>query len=122
MAQRKPAGKKSERKEQTAAQVALTSPYNTMIPLHEAAYVYVAHPSTRKLIHCSTSSVMFLDLMKELFDLGVGQRLLQEFAEFSASDPRWSEVADKVLAHVEGVSVEEPSDGFSDDRGADRAS
>lgn len=96
MAQRKPAGstgKKTERKEQTAAQAALTSPYNTMIPLFEAAHVYVAHPTSRKLVHVSTSSDAFLDLMKELFDLGVGARLLREFEEFTAYDARWAAVA-----------------------------
>lgn len=106
MAQRKPAGKKSERKEQSAAQTALTSPYNTMIPLFEAAYVYVAHPVTRKLIHCSTSSEKFLDLMKEIFDLGAGPRIMREFAEFSVIDSRWNDVADRVRAHVEAVPVD----------------
>jgi hypothetical protein len=104
MAQRKPTGKKVERKEQSAAQAALTSPYNTMIPLYEAAYVYVAHPTTRKLIHCSTSSDSFLALMKELFDLGIGPRLVREFGEFAAIDSRWSAVAARVEAHVNAAT------------------
>lgn len=106
MAQRKPAGKtgkKTERKEQTAAQVALTSPYNIMIPLMDAAHVYVAHPTTRKLIHVPTSGEAFLTLMKELFELGVGPRLVREFEEFAAIDVRWAAVAARVDAHVNGA-------------------
>lgn len=113
MAQRKPAGKtgkKSERKEQTAAQVALTSPYNTMIPLMDAAHVYVAHPTTRKLMHVATSGDAFLDLMKELFDLGVGSRLMREFEEFSAIDGRWAAVAARVESHVSAESAAASSD------------
>lgn len=86
-------GKKPERKEQTAAQSALTSPYNVMFPLFAAEHVYVAHPTSRKLLHCSTASVTFLSLMKELVDLGVGARLLREFEEFTAYDARWAAVA-----------------------------
>ena len=108
MAQRKPlggTGKKTERKVQTAAQAALTSPYNIMIPLFEAAYVYVAHPTTRKLMHLSTSSEAFLAVMKELFDLGVGPRLVREFAEFELLDARWEAVAARVDAHVNAAGV-----------------
>lgn len=100
MAQRKPTGKKAERKEQGVAQSALTSPYNIMIPLMDAAHVWVTHPVARKTIHCSTSSESFLTLMKELFDLGVGPRLEREFAQFADIDPRWEGVAARVAAHV----------------------
>lgn len=112
MAQRKPAGKtgkKTERKEQSAAQAAVTSPYNTMIPLMDAAHVYVAHPTSRKLLHVSTTSDAFLALMKELFDLGVGPRLVREFAEFAAIDARWETVAARVDAHVNAAEVAEES-------------
>lgn len=105
MAQRKPVGKKTERKEQSAAQSTLTSAYNTMIPLFEASYVYVAHPVSRKLLHHSTSSAAFLDLMKELFEFGIGARLMREFEEFAVIDPRWSDVAARVAAHVNGTDA-----------------
>jgi len=124
MAQRKPAGstgKKTERKEQSAAQAALTSPYNTMIPLFEAAHVYVAHPTSRKLVHVSTSSAAFLDLMKELFDLGVGPRLVREFAEFAERiDARWEAVAARVDAHVNATGSD--ADDSTDSAGAQGSS
>lgn len=116
MAQRKPAGKtgkKTERKEHSVAQATLTSPYNMMIPLFEAAHVYVAHPTSRKLVHVSTSSDAFLALMKELFDLGVGPRLVREFAEFAVRDARWEAVAARVDAHVNAAgsdSADTPAD------------
>lgn len=100
MAQRKPAGKKPERKEQSAAQSTLTSPYNTMIPLLDAAHVYVKHPVTRELVHCSTSGAAFLALMKDLFEFGIGERLMREFEEFAGIDARWRDVAARVDAHV----------------------
>lgn len=110
MPSKKPlSGKRPERKEQSAAQAAVTSPYNTMIPLLDAAYVYVAHPTTRKLIHCSTSSEKFLVLMKELFDLGVGPRLMREFDEFTAYDARWADVAARVRGHVEPAPADAPA-------------
>lgn len=102
-------GKKPERKEQTVAQTAMTSPYNIMIPLLDAAHVYVAHPTSRKLLHVSTSSDAFLVLMKELFDLGVGPRLVREFAEFAVIDARWETVAARVDAHVNAAEVAEES-------------
>lgn len=110
MAQRKPLGsgkKKDERKVQTPAQVALTSPYNIMIPLYEAAHVYVAHPTSRKLVHVSTSGAEFLPLMKELFELGVGPRLVREFAEFALIDSRWDAVASRVAEFVGTADGEE---------------
>lgn len=107
MAQRKAlssTGKRSVRKEQTATQLALTSSYNMMIPLYEAAYVYVVHPTTRDLMHFSTSSESFLVLMKELFDLGVGPRIVREFAEFAVIDIRWESVASRVADFVAASS------------------
>lgn len=102
MASRKAPGKKTARTEAPIAATAMTSPYNIMIPLMFAENVWVIHPATRKSHQVATKSEKFLDLMKELYDLGVGPRLEREFAEFTQYDPRWADVSAVVRKHVNG--------------------
>lgn len=96
-----PARKKAERKEVNRILSTLTSPYNIMIPLFAAEHVWLTHPVTRELRHLSTRSEEFLAVMADLFEIGVGERVLRELNEFAANiDPSWTAVADKVISHV----------------------
>jgi len=99
-------GRKTARKEENVALSAMTSPYNTITPLEGAKYAWVTHPVTRSTRHLDTSSPEFLDLLKELHDLGIGERISRELEEFRAAiDPAWGEVALRVAAHVAPVDA-----------------
>lgn len=102
MNKRKPApGRKAERKEESVALSVLNSPYNMLIPLHGAAHVWLTHPVSRKTHHLSTTSPEFFAVIAELFELGVGERIMRELNEFAAKiDPAWANVAAAVTAHL----------------------
>jgi len=107
LASRKAPGKKTARTEAPIAAMAMTSPYNIMIPLMFAEHVWVVHPATRVTHHLATKSDKFFDVMKELYDLGVGPRLEREFTEFLAYDPKWADVLLTVQKHINGETIEE---------------
>lgn len=106
MATRKPVTnvRKNERKEENLALSALSSPYNTLIPLKDAAHVWLTHPITRKTRRLSTTSPDFFAAVTELFELGIGERVRREFGQFSASDARWADVASAVEAHINAAN------------------
>ncbi len=74
---------KSANRSENAVQSAITSSYNTFIPLKDACGVYVKHPMNSRTIRVSTYTTEFLDIYRELVDLGMGERLSRELREFS---------------------------------------
>jgi hypothetical protein len=74
---------KSASRSENAVQSAITSPYNTFIPLKDACGVYVKHPMNSRTIRVSTYTTEFLDVYRELAALGMGDRLSREIREFS---------------------------------------
>lgn len=109
MATRKPVTsvRKNERKEVNLALSALTSPYNTLMPIQDAAYVWLTHPITRKSRRLRTTSPDFFAAMTELFELGIGERIRREFDQFAVTDARWSDVASAVEAHINAATAVE---------------
>ena len=74
---------KNASRSENAVQSAITSPYNTFIPLKDACGVYVKHPMSSRTIRVSTYTTEFLTIYRELVELGMGERLSRELREFS---------------------------------------
>lgn len=108
MAQRKPPARKpsgkTENREESVVLATINSPYNTLIPMLDAQYVRLRHPISRKSLHLATGSEEFLATMKELFDMGIGSRIVRELSEFAERyDAAWGDVLANVKTHVNWV-------------------
>lgn len=107
----KTAGKAANTTENAVAS-AITSSYNTLIPLKDACGVYVKHPTSSKTIRVSTYSPEFLAIYQELVELGMKDRLDRELLEFAqAHGDGWNKVREWLgaqSAHVgDGDSADE---------------
>jgi hypothetical protein len=111
-AKKKP-GTSAQRPAVNAVNAALTSPYNTLIPLGDATGLWVKHPTAHTTFRVEVGSEKYFTVMQELVELGLGVRLRREFAEFAAKNDRWNaafaaleqHLADKEIL-IEGTPIQ----------------
>ena len=83
--------------EEIAIQSAMNSNYNVLIPLRDAKHAYVKNPITQKTAHFSTQSEEFFEMIIELCEKGLTDKLREEVISFSNEiDSKWSNVLEKV--------------------------
>jgi hypothetical protein len=71
---------------------AMHGEHNTIIPLNQGLNAYVLHPLNSKTIHCSTRSTKFVDVIAELTELGLGERINTELTALGVAQPEWIRV------------------------------
>lgn len=71
---------------------AMHGDHNTIIPLNHGLNAYVLHPLNNKTIHCSTRSAKFVDVIAELTELGLGERVNTELTALGVAQPEWIRV------------------------------
>lgn len=92
---------KSANRSDNAVQSAITSTYNTLIPLKDACGVYVKHPTSSRTLRVSTYTEEFVTIYRELSELGMGERLDRELVEFAnLYSPEWNRVREWVAAQL----------------------
>ena len=71
---------------------AMHGDHNTIIPLNHGLNAYIIHPLNSKTIHCSTRSTKFVDVIAELTELGLGERVNTELTALGTAQPEWIRV------------------------------
>lgn len=95
---------------ESAIASALTSNYNTLIPLKDACGVYVKHPVNSKTIRVNTCTPQFLAIYQELSELGLQARIDRELAEFAQQHgPQWQRVANWLAEQTADAASDETS-------------
>jgi len=89
----KPTTKKAVQKTINLVASATASPYNILIPIKGARYVWVKHPARTGIRHLDVKSEEFTNAMLELFKSGFGVRIAAELEKFAAADPQWAAVS-----------------------------
>lgn len=92
--QKKAVIKETRTPEEIAIQSASNS-YRIFIPLHNAEHVYVKNPLTNKDHHMSTFSEAFAEMVYELSNKGLGDKISSDLMFFAENyDSKWNKVID----------------------------
>lgn len=93
-AQKKAVIKETRTPEEIAIQSAANS-YRIFIPLYNAEHVYVKNPLTNKDHHMSTSSQEFAEMVYELAQKGLKDKIFSDLNFFAQNyDIKWNNVTD----------------------------
>jgi hypothetical protein len=97
-AQKKAAAVKDTRSpEEIAIQSAANSNHHIMIPMVNAAYVRLRNPLTGKDHHLSTNEPSFFEMIYELSQKGLKEKLMSDFNYFADNyDPKWRNVIESL--------------------------
>lgn len=78
---------------QMSIQAAINSNYSLLIPCVDGNFVYVRNPIAGKTRHFETNKQEFVDYIKELTEIGLGEKLEKDFNELVAKDSEhWTKV------------------------------
>ena len=78
---------------QMSIQAAINSNYSLLIPCVDGNFVYVRNPIAGKTRHFQTTTQEFVDYIKELTEIGLGEKLEKDFNELVAKDSEhWTKV------------------------------
>lgn len=98
MATKKAPKKFTEKKDvkgeqQLLIQAAINSNYSLLIPCVDGNFVYVRNPISGIVKHFETSKQEFVDCIKELTEIGLGEKLEKDFNDLVKKDSKsWSKV------------------------------
>jgi len=93
--------------EEVAIQSASTSSHHIMIPLWRAEHTYVRHPILNKDIHLSTSSSQFYELIYELCQKGLKDKIFKDIEYFINNyDANWIRVRDALTGYIKAKETE----------------
>lgn len=97
--------KETRSKEEIAIQSIVNSEYHLMIPMHEAKYVVVKNPITGLHDHLATSDKRFFELLYELSQKGLGQKILNDLEYFANNyDSNWFAVLQKYNDYLSALA------------------
>ena len=78
---------------QMSIQAAINSNYSLLMPCVDGNFVYVRNPIAGKTRHFETNKQEFVDYIKELTEIGLGEKLEKDFNELVAKDSEhWTKV------------------------------
>ncbi len=78
---------------QMSIQAAINSNYSLLIPCMDANFVYVRNPIAGKTRHFETNKQEFVDYIKELTEIGLGEKLEKDFNELVVKNSEhWNKV------------------------------
>ena len=78
---------------QLSIQAAINSNYSLLIPCVDGNFVYVRNPIAGKTRHFQTTKQEFVDYIKELTEIGLGEKLEKDFNDLVIKDNQsWSKV------------------------------
>ncbi len=78
---------------QLSIQAAINSNYSLLIPCVDGNFVYVRNPIAGKTRHFETSKQEFVDYVKELTGIGLGEKLEKDFKDLVEKDSKsWLKV------------------------------
>jgi len=84
-------------------QAAINSSSYCMIPHLYADYVTVRNPITGKDHHLKTDSEVFLEMVWDLTQRGMKEKILKDLTAFSdLYDPKWTKIIDLVNGYIKG--------------------
>lgn len=85
--------KETRSREEIAIQSIVNSEYHLMIPMYQAKYVVVKNPITGFHDHLATSDKKFFELLYELSQKGLEQKIFSDLEYFANNyDSNWFEV------------------------------
>ena len=94
--------------EQIAIESTKNSNYNLLIPMADAKYVRVRNPLTGKDPHFSTTDTALYDLLADLSNKGLKEKIQSELTSFAQNyNSAWSDVANLFADHLNSSSNEE---------------
>jgi hypothetical protein len=94
-------GKEQKTTDEQKIQSAVNSQYYCMIPHLEAEYVTLRNPITGLDHHFKSDSEKFLEMVWDLCQRGMKQKILRDLQTFSELfDSRWEKVIDLVTGYV----------------------
>ncbi len=78
---------------QLSIQAAINSNYSLLIPCVDGNFVYIRNPIAGKTRHFETNKQEFIDYVKELIEIGLGEKLEKDFNDLVEKDSKsWSKV------------------------------
>ena len=78
---------------QMSIQAAINSNYSLLIPCVDGNFVYVRNPIAGKTRHFETSKQEFVNYVKELTSIGLGEKLEKDFKDLVEKDSKsWLKV------------------------------
>lgn len=93
--------KEEKTTEEQKIQATINSHYHFMIPMLDAKYVRVRNPLTGLDHHFSTQDEKFLEMLWELCQKGMKEKILKDLNYFKDNyDPKWNEVIDLVSGYI----------------------
>lgn len=85
--------KDTKSEEQLLIQATINSSYSLLIPCVNGDFVYVRNPLTGKVKHFETNKPEFLSFIKELTNIGFGEKLNKDFNELvDKNSEHWTKV------------------------------
>lgn len=104
----KVAVKETRTPEEIALQSASTSNYPLMIPLWKAEHTYVRHPLLGKDIHLSTSSTEFYEMIYDLCEKGLKDKIFKDIEYFINNyDDNWIRVRDALIGYIKAKETQQ---------------
>lgn len=99
--------KEEKTTEEQKIQSAVNSTYYSMIPHFEAQYATIRNPLTGLDHHLKTDSEPFLNMVWELSQKGMKDKILKDLQAFSdLFDSRWSSVHDLVEGYIKAKETQ----------------
>lgn len=94
--------------EEIALQSASTSNHHIMIPLWRAEHTYIRHPLLGKDIHLSTTSPKFYEMIYELCQKGLKDKIFKDIEYFiNYYDANWIRVRDALVDYIKSKEIQE---------------
>ena len=83
---------------QMSIQAAINSNYSLLIPCVDGNFVYVRNPIAGKTRHFQTTTQEFVDYIKELTEIGLGEKLEKDFNDLvDKNSKQWSKVLNLLI-------------------------
>ena len=91
------AKKDAKTEAQLLIQATVNSTYSLLIPCKSAEFIYVRNPVTGKISHFEIKKPNFLECIKELTTLGLGEKLEKDFEDLvHNNNHNWVKVLDQL--------------------------
>lgn len=104
----KTAVKETRTPDEIALQSASTSHHHLMIPLWKAEHAYIKHPILGKDIHLSTSSPAFYEMIYDLCEKGLKDKIFKDIEYFINNyDDNWIRVRDALIGYIKAKETQQ---------------